>query len=267
MKQVIVTTEGDEIVAEARVAETGLLPFLAPWILRKDLLIYIEGNLMSEEERQRIVELIEEAMAKSSERTPTPAPSTAPTSTTSSAAPTSAAPTSAAPSTAAPRVPTLDTSAAETAAVSLELLKQPERLKNVVEVVNSALHSGLTANLRMSEELWKAQVANFNTLNTVIARYGQLSLEQSQQLATEHVRQRGLMHQSLADVDLLDRSVATKRITDRFARVAAPVQVAASASHSAPPPVEPERGRFSFESLLHGAVRAIQKLSEAETKE
>lgn len=239
MKQVVVTTERDEIVAEARVVETGLLEFLAPWIVRPEHLIYIDGELMSDEQRETLVHLIKKLMAEQAQPS-TPAP----------ASTTRAVP---------------GASPADTA--SLELIRQPERLKNVVDVVSGALSSGLTANIRMSEELWKSQIANFNTLNTVIARYGQLSLEQSHQIATEHARQRGLLHQSLADIDLLDRSVATKRIADRFNRVAGGMPVAASASPGAPRALEPERSGFCFQDFLHGLVCAVQKLNQSETKE
>ena len=100
MKQVVVTTERDEIVAEARVVETGLLEFLAPWIVRPEHLIYIDGELMSDEQRETLVHLIKKLMAEQAQPS-TPAP----------ASTTRAVP---------------GASPADTA--SLELIRQPERL-------------------------------------------------------------------------------------------------------------------------------------------
>lgn len=239
MKQVVVTTERDDIVAEGRVTEARLLMFLAPWIFQPEHLVYIEGELISDEQRKTFIKKIETLMAEQAE----PAgkePARAATATPSSA--------------------TVD-------AASVELIRQPERLKSVVDIVNGALQSGVEANIRIGEELCKSQLANLNTLNTVIARYGQLSVEGSHQLAVEHARQRGLVHQALADIDLLDRSVATKRVVDRFARVAGSMPVAAAVAQGAPRGPEPERSGFSFQDFLHGLVCAVRKLNQSETKE
>lgn len=231
MKQVVVTTERDDIVAEGRVAEAGLIEFLAPWLVRPEYLIYVEGELMPDERRNTLVEMIKKVMAEQ-------------------------AATAKRAETAAPSSP-----AAE--AASIDLIKDPGKLKNVVDVVSGALQSGLNANIRMGEELCKSQLANLNTLNTVIARYGQLSVEGSHQLAAEHARQRGLIHQALADIDLLDRSVATKRVVDRFARVTGGMPVTAAVAPGVPRGPEPERSDFKLQDFLHGLVCAVQKLNQS----
>ena len=60
-------------------------------------------------------------------------------------------------------------------------------------------------------------VQSLRDLQDCARRYSEMWLERERQFADEAARQRGLTSRSLADVDLLDRSVKAAKLQEMFA--------------------------------------------------
>jgi hypothetical protein len=114
-------------------------------------------------------------------------------------------------------------------------LPEPARLKEYSETLKQSfadLHQGYVQFIRDTQE-WAR-------------RSGELLIERERQFADEAVRQRKLTSQSLADIDLLGRSIKAVQFQDRFAGTGS--NIAARASRS-PAPV--------WVDLLGGLMRAV----------
>ncbi len=125
--------------------------------------------------------------------------------------------------------------AAATASASEAPLPDPARLKEYSETLKQSfadLHQGYVQFIRDTQELAR--------------RSGELMIERERQFADEAVRQRKLTSQSLADIDLLGRSIKAVQFQDRFAGAGS--NIAARASR-APSPV--------LIDLLGGLMRAV----------
>jgi len=114
-------------------------------------------------------------------------------------------------------------------------LPEPARLKEYSETLKQSfadLHQGYVQFIRDTQE-WAR-------------RSGELLIERERQFADEAVRQRKLTSQSLADIDLLGRSIKAVQFQDRFSGAGS--NIAARASRS-PSPV--------LIDLLGGLMRAV----------
>jgi len=87
-----------------------------------------------------------------------------------------------------------------------EPLPDPAHIKEYSETLKQAF-----ADLRASH------VQSLRDLQDCARRYSEMWLERERQFADEAARQRGLTSKSLADVDLLDRSVKAARLQEMFA--------------------------------------------------
>lgn len=88
----------------------------------------------------------------------------------------------------------------------IEALPDPAHIKEYSETLKQAF-----ADLRMGH------VQSLRDLQDCARRYSEMWLERERQFADEAARQRGLTSRSLADVDLLDRSVKAARLQEMFA--------------------------------------------------
>lgn len=125
--------------------------------------------------------------------------------------------------------------AAATASASETPPPEPARLKEYSETLKQSfadLHQGYVQFIRDTQE-WAR-------------RSGELLIERERQFADEAVRQRKLTSQSLADIDLLGRSIKAVQFQDRFAGAGS--NIAARANRS-PSPV--------LTDLLGGLMRAV----------
>jgi len=114
-------------------------------------------------------------------------------------------------------------------------LPEPARLKEYSETLKQSfadLHQGYVQLLRETQE-WAR-------------RSGELLIERERQFADEAVRQRKLTSQSLADIDLLGRSVKTVQIQEDFAGAGANL---AARANQAPMP--------GLRDLVGGLVRVV----------
>ena len=101
---------------------------------------------------------------------------------------------------------------------SPEMVMAPERIPEFAESV-----------CRFFDDAFQSQIKGLDGFVTLSQRYGELLLERERrmvererELADEAVRQRKLLHQSLADIDLLDRSVTVARFRHAAARADRP---------------------------------------------
>lgn len=125
--------------------------------------------------------------------------------------------------------------AAAAASATEAPLPEPARLKEYSETLKQSfadLHQGYVQFIRDTQELAR--------------RSGELLIERERQFADEAVRQRKLTSQSLADIDLLGRSIKAVQFQDRFAGAGS--NIAARAS-KAPSPV--------WVDFLGGLMRAV----------
>ncbi len=125
--------------------------------------------------------------------------------------------------------------AAAASATSEAPLPEPARLREYSETLKQSfadLHQGYVQFIRDTQE-WAR-------------RSGELLIERERQFADEAVRQRKLTSQSLADIDLLGRSIKAVQFQDRFAGAGS--NIAARAS-KAPSPV--------WVDFLGGLMRAV----------
>ena len=125
--------------------------------------------------------------------------------------------------------------AAAAASTAEAPLPEPARLKEYSETLKQSfadLHQGYVQFIRDTQELAR--------------RSGELLIERERQFADEAVRQRKLTSQSLADIDLLGRSIKAVQFQDRFAGAGS--NIAARAS-KAPSPV--------WVDFLGGLMRAV----------
>lgn len=112
---------------------------------------------------------------------------------------------------------------------------EPERLKEYSETLQQAF-----------EDLRKGYVQSLRDLQDCAKRYSDMWIEREKQFADEAARQRGLTHKSLADVDLLGRSVKAAQLKEVLA--AGNVRTVARAQG---------RGGMSLTDLLGGFLRTI----------
>jgi hypothetical protein len=125
--------------------------------------------------------------------------------------------------------------AAATSAASEAPLPEPARLKEYSETLKQSfadLHQGYVQFIRDTQE-WAR-------------RSGELLIERERQFADEAVRQRKLTGQSLADIDLLGRSIKAVQFQDRFAGTGSNI---AARANKAPAPV--------WVDFLGGLMRAV----------
>lgn len=125
-----------------------------------------------------------------------------------------------------------------------------ETPKGIAELVNVVLFQGLAANLRIFEDLRRSQVTAFDDLRKIQTELMSMALEREKQFADECARQRAFMRAALKDIDLLDRSIAAKNVSDRFARARGAVSDGAAN----------EEG-LKWQDLLTGVMRVIQSLN------
>ena len=111
----------------------------------------------------------------------------------------------------------------------------PEKLKEYSETLQHAF-----------EDLRKGYVQSLRDLQDCAKRYSDMWIEREKQFADEAARQRGLTHKSLADVDLLGRSVKAAQLKEVLA--AGNVRTVARAQG---------RGGMSLSDLLGGFLRTI----------
>ncbi|MCY1004456.1 hypothetical protein OV079_02500 [Nannocystis pusilla] len=83
---------------------------------------------------------------------------------------------------------------------------EPEKLRDYAETMQHAF-----------EDVRKGYVQNLRDIQDCAKRFSELWIEREQQFANEAARQRELMHKSLADVDLLGRSVKAVQLDDVLA--------------------------------------------------
>jgi hypothetical protein len=92
------------------------------------------------------------------------------------------------------------------AASSAVALPEPERLRSYAEVMQLAFN-----------DLRDGYVASLRHLHECATQYSAMWLEREKQLADEAARQRKLTHQSLKDLDLIERCVAGVKLKDGLA--------------------------------------------------
>ena len=112
---------------------------------------------------------------------------------------------------------------------------EPEKLREYSETLQHAF-----------EDLRKGYVQSLRDLQDCAKRYSDMWIEREKQFADEAARQRGLTHKSLADVDLLGRSVKAAQLKEVLA--AGNVRTVARAQG---------RGGMSLTDLLGGFLRTI----------
>jgi len=95
---------------------------------------------------------------------------------------------------------------AATTATTVAALPEPERLRSYAEVMQLAFN-----------DLRDGYVASLRHLHECATQYSAMWLEREKQLADEAARQRELTHQSLKDLDLLERCVAGVKLKDGLA--------------------------------------------------
>ncbi|MDC0720882.1 hypothetical protein [Nannocystis bainbridge] len=83
---------------------------------------------------------------------------------------------------------------------------EPDKLKDYGEVL-----------AQLFDDLRKGYVQSMNDLHDVFRRYREMCLDNERRFADEVAQQRALTHKSLADVDLLRRSVTTTQLLNGFA--------------------------------------------------
>lgn len=120
-------------------------------------------------------------------------------------------------------------------ATPVEALPDPAHIKEYSETLKQAF-----ADLRMGH------VQSLRDLQDCARRYSDMWLERERQFADEAARQRGLTSRSLADVDLLDRSVKAAKLQEMFATAGAN---SAARVHRGP--------SVSAMDLLGGLLRAV----------
>jgi hypothetical protein len=133
------------------------------------------------------------------------------------------------------RVAMLTALAASATPAPVEALPEPTRIKEYSETLKQAF-----ADLRMGH------VQSLRDLQDCARRYSEMWLERERQFADEAARQRGLTSRSLADVDLLDRSVKAARLQEMLATAGSN---SAARVHRGP--------SVSAMDLLGGLLRAV----------
>ncbi|MBZ5709387.1 hypothetical protein [Nannocystis pusilla] len=81
---------------------------------------------------------------------------------------------------------------------------------------------------QLFDDLRKGYVQSMNDLHDVFRRYREMCLDNERRFADEVAQQRALTHKSLADVDLLRRSVTTTQLLSGFAAEMKPRALAQS---------------------------------------
>ena len=181
MRRMVVSTARGEFVDEKDVAEEQLVKELVDcYRVLPDAGIYLDGHLVPEEARRAALAALSEGPAQA------PAPVAA------SPLPAGAAPVAASP---------LPAGAAPVAAPPLE----PEKLKEYGQVL-----------AQLFDDMRKGYVQSMNELNDIFRRYREMCLDTERRFADEVAQQRALTHKSLADVDLLGRSVKATQIMNAF---------------------------------------------------
>lgn len=82
---------------------------------------------------------------------------------------------------------------------------EPEKLKEYGQVL-----------AQLFDDLRKGYVQSMNELNDIFRRYREMCLDTERRFADEVAQQRALTHKSLADVDLLGRSIKATQIMNAF---------------------------------------------------
>ena len=129
---------------------------------------------------------------------------------------------------AAPKAPQAPVAVAANPAVD------PERALSLMETLGRAF-----------EDIRRAQVQTLSDLEGLSRRFGEMWIERERDFADEAARQRALTQKSLADVDLLGRSVKAAQLREVFA----------ASGSGALAPVRP-REQMRLVDLVNGFVRA-----------
>ena len=69
---------------------------------------------------------------------------------------------------------------------------------------------------RVFEDARRSHVSSLNDIGELTRTFGELWLDREQRFADESARQRALVHQSLADIDLIDRSAKVVEMNARL---------------------------------------------------
>ncbi len=114
-----------------------------------------------------------------------------------------------------------------------QLLNAPERPLSGISDASSPEYGPDTASLpelsptelwptvaetmnRVFEDARRSHVSSLNDIGELTRTFGELWIEREQRFADESARQRTLVHQSLADIDLIDRSAKVVEMNARL---------------------------------------------------
>ena len=196
MHRVVVTTHQDQVISSANVPQERLVEHVAPYAQSPETWIYINGRLLPPEQRAAFLEQIAADAAAQAASSQSPRPAEA-------SPPPSPSPS---PSSSPAAVP------------------EPEAVVTWMDILQRGL-----------EEVRRGSIQNLHDIQEFTRRSSEMHLQMQRELADEAVRQRKLTAQSLADIDLLDRSVKTTQLNDalldarRAFGQAAPLPAAAAA--------------------------------------
>lgn len=197
MRRMVVSTARGEFVTEKDVAEQQLAQELVDcYRLLPDAGIYLDGHLVPEEARRAALAALSEGPAVAAARA-----AAAPPESTRVAEPPPGPTRVAAPTLEPARAAATPPGPTQVAAPPLE----PEKLKEYGQVL-----------AQLFDDMRKGYVQSMNELNDIFRRYREMCLDTERRFADEVAQQRALTHKSLADVDLLGRSVKATQIMNAF---------------------------------------------------
>ncbi len=199
MHRVVVSTVDGVVLAEHDVASAEVAPTLALLILQTpDAVFYVDGYTISDQDRAFLFQNALAELAAAAATSP-PAANTA-----TPASPTTAAASAAAPSTAPVDAPSSSTPPPTDATTPhVRELLEPPAIKSYQDLV---LHTLSQAHV--------AQVLSLTNFHEVARKFSDMWIERERLFADEAARQRSITRQSLADIDLLGRSVKLAQLTE-----------------------------------------------------
>lgn len=194
MHRVVVSTFDGVMLAEHDVASSEVASTLALLILQTpDAVFYVDGYTISDQDRAFLLQSALTELAAAA--TPTSPPAVDATTPASPTAATSTAPVDAASST-TPSTP-------DTTTPHVRELLEPPAIKSYQDLV---LHTLSQAHV--------AQVLSLTNFHEVARKFSDMWIERERVFADEAARQRAITRQSLADIDLLGRSVKLAQLTE-----------------------------------------------------
>lgn len=201
MHRVVVSTIDGVVVAEDDIAFSDLTSTLALLILQvPHAAIYIDGYALSDPDRAALAQsaLLELGGATTRAAAATPAGG-ATTHAAGAPSPDAANPSEAPP----PSSETSTSPPGESPEVHVRDLLEPPRIQNYQDLVLSTLSQAHTA-----------QVLSLTNFHEVARKFSDMWIERERQFADEAARQRAITRQSLADIDLLGRSLKLAQMTE-----------------------------------------------------